>query len=117
MGTAAQSGIRERRRSVRYEFDARITINSHDREGEAAIWGRCSDLSEEGLGATIVGSLNLGEMLPIQLPLHPHEPPVSLQATVRYQNGFHYGFELLTMNDATREALRSTCAGLAQDIL
>ena len=50
MGTAAQSGIRERRRSVRYEFDARITINSHDREGEAAIWGRCSDLSEEGLG-------------------------------------------------------------------
>ena len=53
MGTAAQSGIRERRRSVRYEFDARITINSHDREGEAAIWGRCSDLSEEGLGATM----------------------------------------------------------------
>jgi len=117
METAAQSGTRERRRCVRYEFDARITINSHDREGEAAIWGRCSDLSEEGLGATIVGSLNLGEVLSIQLPLRPHEQPVSLQATVRYQNGFHYGFEFLTMNDAAREALKSTCAGLAQGIL
>ena len=117
METAAQSGTRERRRCVRYEFDARITIDSHDREGGTAIWGRCSDLSEEGLGATIVGSLNLGEMLSIQLPLRPQEQPVSFQATVRYQNGFHYGFEFLTMNDATREALRSTCAGLAQGIL
>jgi hypothetical protein len=116
----------EQRRNPAFANDAALCVmssthespfNSHDREGEAAIWGRCSDLSEEGLGATIVGSLNLGEMLPIQLPLHPHEPPVSLQAAVRYQNGFHYGFELLTMNDATREALRSTCAGLAQDIL
>jgi len=102
----------EQRRNPAFANDAALCVMSSTHESPSTVtigkarrqFGAGAATSVRKVwGATIVGSLNLGEMLPIQLPLHPHEPPVSLQATVRYQNGFHYGFELLTMNTVFHE--------------
>lgn len=77
------------------------------REGEnVGLWGRSSELAVDGVGATLSGELEIGEVVTIQfpIPLPPHV--MKLRAIVRYSQGLRCGFEFLVVTREQRETMR-----------
>jgi hypothetical protein len=85
----------------RFLLDIRIVIR-----GNEVLHGRTKDLGEGGVGATIPGSIEIGEIVAVefQLPLHPE--PLRMKAEVRYRQGFQYGFRFLHATEQERALIR-----------
>jgi hypothetical protein len=108
-GPAQKRSSRSRRRYPRHQLDVRILVHTF-REGVSnTIWGRSNAVGQEGIGATLTGHLEIGEVVALEypLPLSPH--PMKLRAIVRYKNGFQYGLEFLAVDAAQRQALQRAC--------
>jgi hypothetical protein len=75
----------------------------------STIWGRSTMLGKEGIGCTLTGDLEIGEVVGLEfpLPLSPH--PIKLRAIVRYKNGFQHGFEFLAIDAMQRLAIERAC--------
>jgi hypothetical protein len=104
---------RQMRRFSRYRFDVRIHASVF-REGEtASCWGRTSELSLDGIGATLSGQFQKGEVVSLEfpIPLPPHE--MKLRAVARYSDGLRCGFEFLVVTEEQRLLLRQVCVVLA----
>jgi hypothetical protein len=110
--TKAQSQ-RRLRRFTRYRFDARIEASVF-REGRTTVfWGRTNELGQDGIGATLSGELQSGEVVSLDFPI-PFAPHViRLRAVVRYNEGLRCGFEFLVVTDDQRLILRQLCVMLA----
>lgn len=102
----------ELRRHTRFYCDVRLTVVCF-RTDRRRFWGRASDICEQGLAATIVGELNVNEVVSVEMRLPLAQSLLSLRAAVRHRDGFCCGFEFLTLNETQRELLRRTCDGLA----
>ena len=92
----------------------RMAIASDSRTRLAAAGlGRTGELSQDGLGATLSGELQTGEVVSLEfpLPLPPHS--IKVRAVVRYNEGLRHGFEFLVMNDEQRLVLHQVCVVLA----
>ena len=76
-------------------------------------WGRSTEIAEDGIGATLTGELQNGEIVSLEIPLPLHSYTLKVRAIVRYRDGLRYGFEFLTLNDTQREILRRVCEVLA----
>lgn len=103
---------RRTRRFVRHPFDVRIQVSVF-REGlTTTCWGRTSELGEDGLGATLSGSLQADEVVTLEfaIPLPPHT--ISLRAVVRYSDGLRCGFEFLVLNAEQKLSLQQVCGVL-----
>lgn len=100
---------RSRRRFPRYQLDVRMLVHIFRAGVNSTIWGRSTMLGKEGIGGTLTGDLELGEVVGLEftLPLFPH--PVKLRAIVRYKNGFQYGFEFLAVDDVQQQAIQRAC--------
>jgi len=101
------------RRFSRHRFDVRIQVSVF-REGQTATyWGRTSELGQDGIGATLSGELQTGEVVSLEfpIPLPPHL--VKLRAVVRYGDGLRCGFEFLVVTNEQRLAIRQLCVVLA----
>ena len=101
------------RRFSRYRFDVRIQASVF-REGlTTTCWGRTSELGEDGIGATLSGELQAGEVVSLEfpVPLPPHV--MKVRAVVRYSEGLRCGFEFLVVTDEQRLMLRQVCVVLA----
>jgi PilZ domain len=101
------------RRFSRYRFDVRIQVSVF-REGVTTIcWGRTSVLGQDGIGATLSGELQAGEVVSLEfpIPLPPHV--MKLRAVVRYCEGLSCGFEFLVVTSEQRLILRQVCVVLA----
>jgi hypothetical protein len=101
------------RRFSRHRFDVRIQVSVF-REGQTATyWGRTSELGQDGIGATLSGELQTGEVVSLEfpIPLPPHL--VKLRAVVRYGAGLRCGFEFLVVTNEQRLAIRQLCVMLA----
>jgi PilZ domain-containing protein len=85
----------------RFLLDIRLVI----RAGEV-LHGRTKDLGEGGLGATIPGDIGIGEVVELEFQLPLSHEPLSLQAEVRYRQGFQYGFRFLHPTEKHRELIR-----------
>ncbi len=108
-----RSPTEHQRRFPRYHFDTRIQASVF-REGlTTMLWGRTSELGEDGLGATLSGALLLGEVVSVEfaLPIAPHV--MKLKAVVRRSEGLRCGFEFLVVTEAQRLALRQACVVLS----
>ncbi len=84
------------------------------REGRTSTcWGRTSELSLDGIGATLSGELRIGEVVSLEfpIPLPPHV--IKVRAVVRYSDGLRCGFEFLVVTDEQRLLLREVCVVLA----
>ena len=84
------------------------------RKGETtSVWGRSNELGEDGVGGTVTGELEIGEVVSMELslPLTPY--PLKLRALVRYRTGLRHGFEFLAVSDQQRDVLRRVCEMLA----
>jgi PilZ domain len=101
------------RRYPRYAMDARINVEVFRAGSVSYLWGRSTELGQDGIGATLTGDLEPGEVVSMefQLPLSPY--PMKLRAIVRYRTGLHYGFEFLTPTPAQRASLDRVCHMLA----
>jgi hypothetical protein len=68
--------------------------------------GRCTDLSETGVGAVVAGELAAGQQVAIELRLPNVGVPVRTRALVRYQSPLRCGLEFVGMSAEQREMIR-----------
>ena len=68
--------------------------------------GRTKDIAEGGLGATIPGNIDIGEIVELELHLPSAPEPSKFKAEVRYRHGFQYGFRFLNATSEQKEAIR-----------
>ena len=110
---ATSKAQRRLRRFSRYRFDVRIQLSVFRDGLITRCWGRTSELGEDGIGATLSGELQAGEVVSLEfpIPLAPHV--MKVRALVRYSDGLRCGFEFLVVTDEQRLMLRQVCVVLA----
>lgn len=106
---------RERnRRFPRYAVDARIQVRMFQAGEFRDCWGRSTELGQDGIGATLTGELETGEIVSLEVPLPLSPYPLKVRGIVRYRQGLRYGFEFLTLDESQRDTLRRVCDMLAR---
>ncbi|MGH9499877.1 MAG: PilZ domain-containing protein [Terriglobales bacterium] len=100
------------RRYPRYPADIRVSVEVFRPNGSASMWGRSTELGEDGVGATLTGEVEPGEVVSMELSLPAVQAPVRVRALARYRDGLRHGFEFLALNEEQRELLHRVCASL-----
>jgi c-di-GMP-binding flagellar brake protein YcgR len=85
----------------RFLLDLRLVVRAKE-----TLHGRTKDIAEGGLGATIPGEIEIGEIVELELQLHETAELLKLKAEVRYRRGFQYGFKFLHATEQQRELIR-----------
>jgi TonB family protein len=68
--------------------------------------GRCTDISEAGVGAVVAGELAAGQQIAVELRLPNVGVPVRARALVRYQSRLRCGLEFVGLSVEQREMIR-----------
>src|SRR5258708_11716915 len=68
--------------------------------------GRCTDISEAGVGAVVAGELAAGGQVAVELRLPYVGVPVRARALVRYQSRLRCGLEFVELSVEQREVIR-----------
>jgi len=68
--------------------------------------GRCTDISEVGVGAVVAGEMVAGQEVAIELRLPNVGAPVRARAQVRYESRIRYGLEFVGLSTEQREMIR-----------
>jgi len=108
-----EKGATTSRRFPRYAVDMRISVQVFRPSGSISLWGRSHELGEDGVGGTLTGEVEPGEVVSMELALPAASHPMKVRALVRYRSGFRHGFEFLALDARQKEALRRTCEILA----
>ncbi len=108
-----RQSVAHRRRFPRFAMDARLEVRMFQAGEFRTCWGRSTELGQDGIGATLTGSLETGEIVTMEIPLPLSTYPLKVRAIVRYRQGLRYGFEFLTLKDSQRDVLRRVCEVLA----
>jgi hypothetical protein len=101
------------RRFPRFAIDARMQVRMFQAGEFRNCWGRSTELGQDGIGATLTGELETGEIVSLDIPLPLGPYPLRVRAIVRYRKGLRYGFEFLTLNDTQRGMISRVCEMLA----
>lgn len=97
---------REARRYPRYSLNVRIAVQVF-REGVVeSLWGRSNEMGLDGMGATLTGELQPGEVATLEFTLPATVIATKLRAIVRYRSGFRHGFEFLTLTNGQRDVIQ-----------
>jgi hypothetical protein len=102
-----------RRRYPRFVLDARLQVRMFQDGEFRTCWGRSTEIGQDGIGATLTGSLTTGEIVTLEIPLPLTPYPIKVRAIVRFCQGLRYGFEFLTMNESQRDTMQRVCEYLA----
>ena len=79
--------------------------------------GRCTDLSEGGVGGMVAGDLAPGQQIALELRLPNVGVPVRARANVRYQGKLRCGFEFVGLAADQQEMIRYWAYRLSQQAL
>src|SRR5271155_1818578 len=101
------------RRFPRFVIDVRLQVKMFQAGEFRSCWGRSTEMGQDGIGATLTGSLEPGEIVTLEIPLPLTPYPIKVRAIVRYRQGLRYGFEFLTLNAGQRDTIRRVCQMLA----
>src|SRR5271169_5559330 len=101
------------RRFARFALDARMQVRMFQAGEFRSCWGRSTELGQDGIGATLTGNLETGEIVSLEIPLPLSPYPLKVRGIVRYRQGLRYGFEFLTLSETQRDMVRRTCEMLA----
>ena len=101
------------RRFPRFTIDVRLQVKMFQSGEFRTCWGRSTEMGQDGIGATLTGSLEPGEIVTLDIPLPLTPYPIKVRAIVRYRQGLRYGFEFLTLNESQRDTIRRVCEYLA----
>ncbi len=104
---------RDGRRFPRHLLDVRLAVHVFRSGTTSALWGRSRELGEDGIGGTLTGELEPGEVVSLELALPLTAYPLKLRALVRYREGLYHGFEFLALRPEQRETIRRVCEMLA----
>lgn len=113
--TAATSSAKAvyTRRFPRFTIDVRLQVKMFQAGEFRSCWGRSTEMGQDGIGATLTGSLEPGEIVTLEIPLPLTPYPIKVRAIVRYRQGLRYGFEFLTLNSNQRDTIQRVCQFLA----
>lgn len=111
--TTAANKYAMMRRFPRFALDVRLQVKMFQNGEHGSCWGRSTEIGQDGIGATLTGSLETGEIVTMEIPLPLTPYPMKVRAIVRYRQGLKYGFEFLTLNQSQRETMRRVCDYLA----
>lgn len=101
------------RRFPRHALDVRISVRTFRAGDSISFWGRSSELGEDGIGATLTGELEPGEVVSMELSLPMSPYPIKFRALVRYRDGLRHGFEFLALSTPQRDEIRRVCEALS----
>jgi hypothetical protein len=101
------------RRFPRFVIDVRMQVKMFQAGEFRSCWGRSTELGQDGIGGTLTGDLEPGEIVTLEIPLPLSPYPLKVRAIVRYRQGLHYGFEFLTLSESQRDTVRRVCQMLA----
>jgi hypothetical protein len=101
------------RRFPRFVIDVRLQVKMFQAGEFRSCWGRSTEMGQDGIGATLTGSLETGEIVTLEIPLPLAPYPIKVRSIVRYRQGLRYGFEFLTLNDGQRDTIVRVCQYLA----
>ena len=101
------------RRYRRFPMDVRVSAKVFRPDAAIDLWGRSIEFGQDGIGVTLTGELEPGEVATLELTLPASATPLKLRALVRYRDGLRHGFEFLARDEMQREAIRRTCEILA----
>jgi PilZ domain len=110
--SAAQPDPKKKRRFPRYGMDIRVSAKVFRTDAPIELWGRSIEFGQDGIGVTLTGELEPGEVATLELTL-PGGGPMKLRGLVRYRDGLRHGFEFLARDEKQRETIRKTCELLA----
>ena len=110
---APSSKVTFTRRFPRFVIDVRLQVRMFQAGEFRTCWGRSTEMGQDGIGATLTGSLEPGEIVTLEIPLPLAPYPIRVRAIVRYRQGLRYGFEFLTLNDGQRDTIQRVCQYLA----
>src|ERR1700679_3120761 len=68
--------------------------------------GRCTDISESGVGAVVAGELSAGQQVAVELRLPNVGVPVRARALVRFQSRLRCGLEFAGLSVEQRDMIR-----------
>jgi len=93
--------------------DIRLSVQVFRKGGTISLWGRSNELAEDGIGGTLTGPLEPGEVVTMEFVLPLAVEPLKLRAVVRYRSGLRHGFEFLALTSQQRDTLRRVCEMLS----
>ncbi len=111
--TDPKADSRTSRRFPRHGLDVRVNVHTFRSGENISFWGRSSEIGEDGIGATLTGELEPGEVVSMELSLPMAPFPIKFRALVRYRDGLRHGFEFLALSAPQREEIRRVCETLA----
>ena len=97
------------RRFPRYSLDVRVSAKVFRADAPVELWGRSIEFGQDGIGVTLTGELQPGEVATLELTLPGNSNPLKLRGLVRYRDGLRHGFEFLARDDIQRDLIRRTC--------
>jgi PilZ domain len=101
------------RRFPRYPLDIRVSAKVFRPNAPFELWGRSIEFGPDGIGVTLTGELEPGEVATLELTLPGSSQPLRLRALVRYRDGLRHGFEFLARDEIQRDVIERTCQLLA----
>lgn len=101
------------RRFPRFAVDTRLQVRMFQSGEFQSCWGRSTEFGQDGVGATLTGELQLGEIVSLEIPLPVGSYLLKVRAIVRHRQGLHYGFEFLTLTEPQRAMIYRVCQVLA----
>jgi len=107
--TTNAAGPTPSRRFPRFPMDVRVSAKVFRVDAPIELWGRSIEFGQDGIGVTLTGELEPGEVATLELTLPANSLPMKLRALVRYRDGLRHGFEFLARDEVQREAIRRTC--------
>jgi hypothetical protein len=107
--TTDRTDPKKLRRYPRYPLDVRVSVRVFRPEAALELWGRSIELGPDGIGITLTGQLEPGEVATLELSLPGSGIPLKLRALVRYRDGLRHGFEFLARDGAQHELILRTC--------
>jgi PilZ domain len=103
------------RRFTRYPADIRIDAQVFRPSGTVSLWGRSSEIGEDGIGGTLTEEVEPGEVVSMEITLPMSNRSMKFRALVRYRIGLRHGFEFLALSREQRAVLRELCEGLSTE--
>jgi hypothetical protein len=104
-----KSDPKKLRRFERYPLDVRVSVKVFRPDAAIELWGRSIELGQDGIGVTLTGQLQAGEVATLELTLPGINAPLKLRALVRYRDGLRHGFEFLARDTAQHGLILKAC--------
>lgn len=101
------------RRFPRFPLDIRVSAKVFRPNGSLDLWGRSIEFGQDGIGVTLTGELERGEVATLELTLPASSTPLKLRALVRYRDGLRHGFEFLGRDEMQRDLIKRACEFLS----